>query len=46
MVPSGVSAAHRFRGSQLDAMGVMDEAVEDGVGDAAAAEVFMPVADG
>ncbi len=33
-------------GSQLDAMGLVDEATEDGIGDTVAVEVVMAVADG
>jgi hypothetical protein len=35
----GTVFAKRFFGAELDAMGVVDEPVEDGVGDASAAEV-------
>jgi len=45
MVGSGVLFAHGFGGSQLDTVRVVNEPIEDGIGDAAAAEVFVPVAD-
>ena len=45
MVSSGILFAHGFGESQLDAVRVVNEPIEDGVGDATAAEILVPVAD-
>jgi hypothetical protein len=45
MVGSGVLFAHGLGGSQLDAVRVVNEPIEDGIGDTAATEILVPVAD-
>ena len=44
MVGSGVVFGHGFLRAQLDAVSVVNLPIEDGIGDAAAAEVLVPVA--
>ena len=43
MVQGGVLLAHGFVGAQLDAMGAVDEPIEDGVGNPVPTEILMPV---
>ena len=42
----GAVLAKRFFGTELDAVSVVDEPVEDGIGDASTAEGGVPVTDG
>jgi NAD dependent epimerase/dehydratase family len=44
MLQDGVLFAHGFLGRELDAVSVVHESVEDGIGEAPAAEVLVPVA--
>lgn len=46
MVQGGVGFAHRVFGVEFDAVSVVDEPVEDGIGDASAAEILVPVGHG
>lgn len=46
MVQGGPCFAHGFAGGELDAVSVVNEPVEDGIGDAPAAQILVPVAHG
>jgi len=45
MVQGGVLVAHRFVRAELDLVPVVDDAIEDGITNPSAPEIFMPVAD-
>ena len=42
----GTRLSHRVFGRDVDAMCVVNDAIEDGIGETSATEVFVPVGDG